>query len=70
MAKRQAWRGMFRTTMAVALGMALVSPVFPLHAEGHADAASPAASTPVYRDLGRSFHDRAADLVSRMTLEE
>ena len=69
MAKRQAWRGMFRTTMAVALGMALVSPVFPSHAEG-ADAAPSAASEPVYRDLSRSFHDRAADLVAHMTLEE
>ncbi|EIL89432.1 beta-glucosidase-related glycosidase [Rhodanobacter fulvus Jip2] len=69
MAKRQAWRGMFRTTMAVALGMALVLPVFPSHAEG-ADAAPSAASEPVYRDLSRSFHDRAADLVAHMTLEE
>ena len=29
-----------------------------------------AASEPVYQDLDRSFEDRAADLVSRMTLEE
>ncbi|HEX5048008.1 MAG TPA: glycoside hydrolase family 3 C-terminal domain-containing protein, partial [Gammaproteobacteria bacterium] len=28
------------------------------------------AQTPVYRDSARSFEDRAADLVSRMTLEE
>ncbi|WP_343882172.1 glycoside hydrolase family 3 C-terminal domain-containing protein [Rhodanobacter caeni] len=48
--------------------MALVSPAFPSHAEGHADAAS--SSQPVYRDLSRSFHDRAADLVAHMTLEE
>jgi beta-glucosidase len=70
MAKRQAWRGMFRTTMAVALGMALASPVFPSHAEGRADAPASTASEPVYRDLSRSFHDRAADLVAHMTLEE
>ncbi len=29
-----------------------------------------AADRPVYQDLGRSFQERAADLVSRMTLEE
>ncbi|HUQ12108.1 MAG TPA: glycoside hydrolase family 3 C-terminal domain-containing protein [Steroidobacteraceae bacterium] len=28
------------------------------------------AAEPVYKDLGRSFEERAADLVSRMTLEE
>lgn len=28
------------------------------------------AADPIYKDLGRSFEDRAADLVSRMTLEE
>ncbi|HEY7508782.1 MAG TPA: glycoside hydrolase family 3 N-terminal domain-containing protein, partial [Vicinamibacteria bacterium] len=31
---------------------------------------APAAETPLYLDPERSFHDRAADLVSRMTLEE
>jgi beta-glucosidase len=29
-----------------------------------------AADRPIYQDLGRSFQERAADLVSRMTLEE
>jgi beta-glucosidase len=33
-------------------------------------AASARAEEPVYRDLNRSFEERAADLVSRMTLEE
>lgn len=33
-------------------------------------AASAAAEQPVYKDLNRSFEERAADLVSRMTLEE
>jgi beta-glucosidase len=28
------------------------------------------ANIPVYQDTTRSFHDRAADLVERMTLEE
>lgn len=28
------------------------------------------AADPIYKDLNRSFEERAADLVSRMTLEE
>src|SRR5262245_869080 len=33
-------------------------------------AASAAAQTPIYRDVSRSFEERAADLVQRMTLDE
>src|SRR5690348_3380658 len=33
-------------------------------------AATTLAQPPAYRDTGRSFEDRAADLVARMTLEE
>ena len=37
---------------------------------GHAQAQTPAQATPAYLDTTRSFEARAADLVSRMTLEE
>jgi len=60
---KQSWRGMVRTMMATALLAGLPG----LAAAADAPAAK---ATPGYLDLQRSFHDRAADLVSRMTLEE
>ncbi|RAO74703.1 glycoside hydrolase family 3 protein [Dyella jiangningensis] len=53
--------------MAVALLVALGTSSCAPHAGGTKQATS---ATPVYLDLHRSFEDRAADLVSRMTLEE
>ncbi|HZF31944.1 MAG TPA: glycoside hydrolase family 3 C-terminal domain-containing protein [Gammaproteobacteria bacterium] len=50
--------------------------VDPIHARGASTlaglllAATALAQTPVYRDTSRSFDDRAADLVARMTLDE
>ncbi|MDG2538591.1 glycoside hydrolase family 3 C-terminal domain-containing protein [Dyella jiangningensis] len=54
-------------TMAVAVLLALGTSSCAPHADTTRQAAS---ATPVYLDLNRSFEDRAADLVSRMTLEE
>ena len=54
-------------TMAVAVLLALGTSSCAPHADTTRQAASAA---PVYLDLNRSFEDRAADLVSRMTLEE
>ncbi|WP_236585227.1 glycoside hydrolase family 3 protein [Dyella sp. EPa41] len=61
-ARRNALRTM-AWAVVLALGTSSCAP--------HAGGVKPTATaTLVYRDLSRSFEDRAADLVSRMTLEE
>ncbi|HEY5803784.1 MAG TPA: glycoside hydrolase family 3 C-terminal domain-containing protein [Lysobacter sp.] len=49
---------------SIFLALALIA------ASPHAAGAPAAAATPAYLDLDRSFEERAADLVSRMTLDE
>jgi beta-glucosidase len=60
---KQAGRAMLRTVMAASLLVAVSG-------MAAADSANQAAAKPVYLDLNRSFQERAADLVARMTLEE
>ncbi|MET7694656.1 ricin-type beta-trefoil lectin domain protein [Streptomyces sp. NPDC005483] len=62
------------TTLAIAVtvGLTLASPyatASPL-AAASAQAAAESTATPVYKDTRYSFEERAADLVSRMTLEQ
>src|SRR4051812_34438691 len=55
------WRGL----LAIACSLACVTALTGVSAPAaHADA------TPIYKDTGHSFEERAADLVSRMTLDE
>jgi len=67
MGMTQTRRGTLRTAMTVAL---LVAGLTCLGAAVAGGAKQVGESGPVYLDLHRSFEDRAADLVSRMTLEE
>ncbi|MFB7509005.1 glycoside hydrolase family 3 C-terminal domain-containing protein, partial [Streptomyces broussonetiae] len=54
--------------VAVAVGLTLASPYAVAAVTG--GEASASASTPIYKDTSYSFEERAADLVSRMTLEQ
>ncbi|GGZ29212.1 hypothetical protein GCM10010300_85170 [Streptomyces olivaceoviridis] len=56
--------------VAVAVGLALVSPYAVASPQAAGGETSTSASTPVYQDTSYSFEERAADLVSRMTLEQ
>src|SRR3954465_988419 len=62
MAQRMSrWRGLLAPACSLACVTALTAVSAPA---AHADA------TPIYKDTGHSFEERAADLVSRMTLRE
>ncbi|MFG2358320.1 ricin-type beta-trefoil lectin domain protein [Streptomyces sp. NPDC048521] len=52
--------------LAVTAGLTLASP----YTAAAAPAAAASVSTPIYKDTSYSFEERAADLVSRMTLEQ
>ncbi|MGW5567140.1 glycoside hydrolase family 3 C-terminal domain-containing protein, partial [Streptomyces tendae] len=65
-------RGGGRTTtvaFAVAVGLTLASP-YALASPPAAPSGTASAATPIYRNTGYTFEERAADLVSRMTLEQ